>query len=239
MEPSEKLPNMMEKIRDSGRGHSMALTSAAGPVASAKSTDSGSLARLPERLVALPEETLRTAARLRMALTPGEQSLAFTGLTAADMASDVALGVALAFSQVAPGGVVLVSAASPPPAGSGPGLAEVLSDECSVHAALGEAGPEGLFILPAGRLPANPLALFSTPEFASLFVALKEKFQYVLVDAGPLLSPASTMLIAGCDAVAVALAAGRHRRGEVVEIQNELARVRTRMLGVVLTGEKR
>jgi hypothetical protein len=228
-----------EELRRSSESETRALTSAGAGSVPEPTLEASYVARVQPLPVPLPEEALRTATHLRLALLEGERLVAFTGLDEEDLASDVALGVAAGLSQVAPGKVVLVCAVPHPDQQNGPGLAEVLSGERGLGPALSESDPEGLFVLSAGRLPPNPLALFSTPECVGLFQALGERFRYVVVDAGPVLSPAAMMLISRCDAVATALAAGSHRRGEVLDIQRELARVRTRNLGIILTGKKR
>lgn len=188
---------------------------------------------------ALPEEVLRTATRLRLALGARERSIAFTGIVTADRASELAWDMAAAFDRFAPGQVLLVEADPSRPTPDGPGLAEVLSGECALHAALREPHGDGPWLLHAGRMPAERSTLFSSPECEGLLETLEEKFSHVLVDAGPLSSPASLMLIARCRTVVAALAAGAHGRGEILALKSELARLKSRMLGVVLTGEKR
>ena len=184
------------------------------------------------------EDALRTATHLRLALGPEERSLAITGLEVSDGAAALALEVAAALALLGQAPVVLLTATPDTPQARTPGLAEVLEDDATLDQALHESAFAGLSLLPAGGPPGTPLAAFSMPEYGALLTALEERFRYVVVDAGPLRRPESLPLIARCDAVAVALAEGLRRRRDALEAQQEIARLKARRLGVILTRRK-
>jgi Mrp family chromosome partitioning ATPase len=64
---------------------------------------------------------------------------------------------------------------------------------------------------------------------------LRKEFRFVIVDASPLLQFVDTTLIVPyIDGVVVTVAAGAHRRSEVLEVKHQLERLKTTILGVVL-----
>lgn len=187
---------------------------------------------------AAPEDALRTATHLRVALTAADRVLAISGLEDVDGASVLAREVARALALVGQEPVVLVGARQMANATETPGLAEVLMGHAEIDSVLPEPDSSGLVSMPAGTLPENPSALYSSPQCASLFTALKARFRYVIVDAGPLRLPASLLLMTHCDAVAIALAIGLRRRTDALEAQAEVARLHKRLMGVILTRRK-
>jgi polysaccharide biosynthesis transport protein len=187
---------------------------------------------------AVREDALRAATHLRVALSASDRALAITGLEEADGASILALEVARALALVGQEPVVLVGSRELPETGGIPGLAEMLRGHAEIDSVLPEPDSSGLVSIPPGALPFDPSALYSSPECSTLFAALKARFRYVIVDAGPLRTPASLLLMTRCDAIAVALATGLRRRADALEAQSEVARLRKRLVGVILTRRK-
>jgi protein-tyrosine kinase len=62
------------------------------------------------------------------------------------------------------------------------GLASILSGRANSHAVQPVPGVPGLFLLPVGNPPPNPLELVERPAFGLLMRALTAKFDYVVVD---------------------------------------------------------
>jgi len=62
------------------------------------------------------------------------------------------------------------------------GLAGILSGRANSHAVQPVPGVPGLFLLPVGNPPPNPLELVERPAFGLLMRALTAKFDYVVVD---------------------------------------------------------
>ena len=192
----------------------------------------------PAADAAVSEDALRTATHLRVALTVADRCLAITGLEEADGASLLAREVARALALVGQEPVVLIGSSLLAEGGAAPGLAEVLLGQAAVDSVLPEPECSGLVTMPVGALPSNPSSLYSSPECASLFSALKARFRYVIVDAGALRAPASLLLMTHCDAIAIALATGLRRRNDALEAQREVARLHKRLMGVILTRRK-
>lgn len=187
---------------------------------------------------AVHEDALRTATHLRVALSASDRALAITGLEDVDGASILAREVARALALVGQEPVVLIGSRELPVTGELPGLADVLTGRAEIDSVLTEPDSSGLVFLPPGALPENASALFSSLESTRLFATLKARFRYVIVDAGPLRSPESLLLMTHCDAIAVALATGLRHRADALEAQREVARLHKRLMGVILTRRK-
>jgi len=187
---------------------------------------------------AVHEDALRTATHLRVALSASDRALAITGLEDVDGASILAREVARALALVGQEPVVLVGSRELTETGELSGLADVLMGHAELDSVLPEPDSDGLVSLPPGRLSVNASALFSSLECTRLFATLKARLRYVVVDAGPLRSPESLLLMTHCDAIAVALATGLRRRADALEAQSEVARLHKRLMGVILTRRK-
>lgn len=66
-----------------------------------------------------------------------------------------------------------------------PGLSNLLAGTAETHEALREVSPSGLWTLPSGATPENPTELLSSPRFTRFFSALKDHFDWVIVDSPP------------------------------------------------------
>ena len=78
----------------------------------------------------------------------------------------------------------------------GTGLAGMLRGRADPQAIRAVHGVGGLFVLPAGQVPPNPLELVERADFARLIALLKARFDHVIVD-----TPAARY---GADALAIA-----------------------------------
>jgi capsular exopolysaccharide synthesis family protein len=68
-----------------------------------------------------------------------------------------------------------------------PGLADVLRGDVSVEDAILQIEAQtSLFVLPAGEAPPNPTELLDTPQWGLLARTLRDRFDYVIVDAPPI-----------------------------------------------------
>ena len=183
-------------------------------------------------------DAVGAATHLRLELGPEERTVAVTGLESADGASLLAREVAAALALIAQEPVVLVNAPSSAGGASDPGMAEVLDGALTLDQALVPAEFAGLSLLAAGQHRGSPLAAYSSPECGALLTALEARFRYVIVDAGPLRRPEALLLISRCQAVVAALAETRRRRSDALEVKKEIGRLKTRLLGVVLTRQR-
>lgn len=110
-----------------------------------------------------------------------------------------------------------------------------------VSASLSRNGPVGavgrLRVLPAGPLPANPGEFVGTQSLARVLDRLKEDYEFVLLDAPPLLSVGDAMtLSARVDAILVVTRLGIVQRRMLADLTRELSASPARTLGFVVTG---
>jgi capsular exopolysaccharide synthesis family protein len=120
---------------------------------------------------------------------------------------------------------------------SAPGLSDYLAgetDECSIIQGDAE---DGLFFIPAGRPCSDPAELLGTSQLQTLFSRLVPLFDWIVVDAPPMLPVSDASVLAGmCDGVIFVVRSG------VVgfdRAQSACAELKHRnLLGVVLNGVK-
>ncbi|MFZ5918262.1 MAG: CpsD/CapB family tyrosine-protein kinase [Chloroflexota bacterium] len=118
-----------------------------------------------------------------------------------------------------------------------PGLSEVLAGEAEMDAALRETSIPNLKILPGGHVPEHPSRLLRSPVMAHTLAALKERFDYVLLDTPAVLFSSDGVVLSNlCDGVLWVIRAGvtpmpAARRGLAM-----LAR--EKVVGVALNGSR-
>lgn len=119
--------------------------------------------------------------------------------------------------------------------GCGVGLSSLLCGRAGTESIVRIDDVPGLYVLPAGPLPPNPLELVDGPVFRDLIGELSSRFDQIVVD-----TPASTY---GADAVAIAdrctaaLVVARRqasRLASLASLTGQLAQGRGRLAGVVM-----
>jgi capsular exopolysaccharide synthesis family protein len=92
-------------------------------------------------------------------------------------------------------------------------------------------------ILTSGRPPMNPAELLNSPRVTELLTALREQYEYVIVDCSPVLPITDAVILsAKCDATIIVYRVGRIPRSALRRTKILLENVRANVLGVVLTG---
>ena len=76
------------------------------------------------------------------------------------------------------------------------GLVTVVAMEDEPDDGIYDTSVSNLWLMPAGLLPAGPCELFTSPRFAHLIRLVGERYDYVLLDTGPLLSASDPCVIA-------------------------------------------
>jgi capsular exopolysaccharide synthesis family protein len=94
-----------------------------------------------------------------------------------------------------------------------------------------------LSLLPSGRVPADPAELLSSPTMAAVLDELEETFDFVLIDAPPILPVTDAALVArAADGVLLVIGPNSCTRATVMSARQQLDRVGARVLGGVLNG---
>ncbi len=116
-----------------------------------------------------------------------------------------------------------------------PGLVEVLRGTKAVEDCVQRLGEAGPWILPAGAVGDNPLALSKMHQLADLIAELKEKFDYVIIDAPPVLPLADMQVLASMgDLLAYVVKASMTGRDVVQKALKAIGD--TTNVGIILNG---
>jgi hypothetical protein len=117
-----------------------------------------------------------------------------------------------------------------------PGLADVLTGSAYLGEALVKGSVEGLELLPAGRMPANPSELLGAPMMRDLLRELAAD-RLVIIDAPPVLRfTDGVVLAARAGGVILVARAGRTSAEDLHEAALGIEPGGGRMLGVVLNN---
>src|SRR5262249_21397399 len=99
------------------------------------------------------------------------------------------------------------------------------------------SGVPGLSILPCGPIPNNPAELLSLPRFQELLAALRERFDFVLVDTPPLLVVTDPCVVVPyVDGVILTVRISKNARPHASRAKEILATLGARVFGVVVNG---
>jgi polysaccharide chain length determinant protein (PEP-CTERM system associated) len=97
-----------------------------------------------------------------------------------------------------------------------PGLRDVLEGERSVDSCLHRAGELPLWILPSGVASGRKLELSNIHQIAGMLTELKKQYEYIIIDAPPILPLADMHMLAGmADTLVLVVRAGLTPRGVV------------------------
>ncbi len=116
------------------------------------------------------------------------------------------------------------------------GLTDVLIGRAELDDVIHPWGTGGLHVLPAGRIPPNPSELLGSARMRALVQDLASAFDYVVIDAPPLLPVTDAALLARLtDGALMIAASGRASRNQLRVALEALASVGGRTLGLVMT----
>jgi receptor protein-tyrosine kinase len=117
----------------------------------------------------------------------------------------------------------------------GVGLTNVLTASADLDEVLQRYGDAGMSVLGSGPLPPNPGELLGSTHMRALLDKLRSEYDFVLVDAPPLLPVADASgLAVHVDGVLLSIRYGSTRKEQVQQAVATVERVGARMLGVVL-----
>ncbi len=90
-----------------------------------------------------------------------------------------------------------------------PGLVDVLHKEIPLEQCLSRLGEIPFWVLPIGSLEKRSTSLAKAPELARLLTDLRARFEYILIDAPPILPLADITVLAGlADVLVMVVRAG-------------------------------
>ena len=168
-------------------------------------------------------------------------SLAVTSPDSGDGKTFLAANLAIAMAQIG-GRTLLIDADLRGPrvhqvvrVDNDVGLSTVLSGRADLQCIQSVPMASGLFVLPGGPLPPNPLELIERPAFASLLRHLAVRFDHVVVDTPAAIYGSDAQAVA--DRCSAALVVARRHASRLAPLQQwvtTLSQGPTRLLGVFL-----
>lgn len=117
------------------------------------------------------------------------------------------------------------------------GLSEVLSNQNRLENCIYETQIDNLHVLFAGQYPPNPVELLNGKQFDMLIEAVKEEYDYVIVDAPPLGMVIDAAVIAAkCDSAIMVIGNDHVKRAQAQEVKDQLKKSGCNLLGVILNN---
>ncbi|QNK80972.1 polysaccharide biosynthesis tyrosine autokinase [Nakamurella sp. PAMC28650] len=115
------------------------------------------------------------------------------------------------------------------------GLSNVLAGELGVDDVLQPWGDSGLTLLASGSIPPNPSELLGSNAMADLMVALRARFDMILVDSPPVLPVTDAVVLSAvADGILMVVHYGRTTRAQFTSAITALDAVDAKLIGTVL-----
>ncbi len=117
------------------------------------------------------------------------------------------------------------------------GLSSVISGTAEIQDAIVQTQIPGLSVLPAGPRPHNPSELLTSPRFKHLLDALRDAYDFVLIDTPPLLAVTDPAVVAPrVDGVLLTIRISKNGRPRAERAREILGMLGARVLGVVINA---
>ncbi len=115
------------------------------------------------------------------------------------------------------------------------GLSDVLKGKCSLDDVLIPSGVQNLTLMTSGSGAADPSELLQHEVFDELLVSLKERFQLVIVDVGPVLAVSDPVIVAQkSDGMLLVVRSSNDTRQQVIDAVETLRSANAKMLGCIV-----
>lgn len=117
-----------------------------------------------------------------------------------------------------------------------PGLTGYLTDNIPLERIIAPGKiVAGLDLMPSGPIPPNPAELLQSQKMTDLLDQLREKYDYVLLDAAPVIAVTDAAVLAGkMDGTLLVISYGKVPHEIAVRAKTVLDNAQARLLGVVL-----
>ncbi len=116
------------------------------------------------------------------------------------------------------------------------GLTDLLMGGATFDEAVQETHTSGLFFIASGPTPENPTDLLGNEDMRRLVAALRKRFDFVLLDAGPGLVADALFLAPHTDGMILVADAARTSRGAVAHLRHQLESAGGLIIGGILNN---
>ncbi|WP_027464901.1 polysaccharide biosynthesis tyrosine autokinase [Curtobacterium sp. UNCCL17] len=113
------------------------------------------------------------------------------------------------------------------------GLTDLLIGRAEIADVLQPWGEQALSVLPSGRIPPNPSEMLGSAAMRATVEHLERNFDYVVIDAPPVLLVADATVLSAVAGILFVAAAGKVRKADVVAALRALDAVKAVTFGVV------
>ncbi|MFC3931806.1 tyrosine-protein kinase [Streptococcus dentapri] len=121
------------------------------------------------------------------------------------------------------------------PDGPVKGLTDFLTGHIDLQKAISETNVSHLSVIPSGQVPPNPTALLQSDHFRRMIHAVKEYYDYVIIDTPPIGKVVDAAIIAQeCDASILVTEAGVIRRRFAKKAIDQMEKSGAQFLGLIL-----
>jgi capsular exopolysaccharide synthesis family protein len=115
------------------------------------------------------------------------------------------------------------------------GLSDVLKGKCELDDVLMPSGVPNLTLMTSGTGAADPSELLQNAVFDELLIALKARFQLVIIDVGPVLAVSDPVIVAQkSDGMLLVVRSSNDTRQQVIDTVETLRSANAKMLGCVV-----
>ena len=119
------------------------------------------------------------------------------------------------------------------------GLGDLLTIEEEKESLFKKVGHGNLCLIPCGKKKAGPLAIFESTRFDKTLKLMREKFDYVILDAPPVNNFAETKVMGKkVDGVILVIESGKTRKQVALRAKQDLEDAGAKVLGVILNRRK-
>ncbi|WFA75451.1 CpsD/CapB family tyrosine-protein kinase [Streptococcus suis] len=114
------------------------------------------------------------------------------------------------------------------------GLSEVLSNQVRLNECLLQVPDSSLSVLLSGSIPPNPAEMLNSEAMTELFDALKEFYDFIIIDSPPVLAVTDAQILSTkVDACIMVTDTQLTKRKQLLEVKRRLANVNAPILGIV------
>jgi capsular exopolysaccharide synthesis family protein len=145
---------------------------------------------------------LRTNLALAAGLS-GEKIFAVTSASASEGKTSVAVSLALSIANASENPTLIIDGDMRSPyvgtmlkTNNHPGLFEVLSNKCSMDAAIQQVGKSHLYVIAAGRATRSAHSVVGVAELKLILEQLRQRFSTIIIDTPPILGASESLVLA-------------------------------------------